>query len=306
MNPIAERDFLKAQILDLERLLCLTQDDFLMTPGLASRKREMERRLAELRMQPRTPQVILYFTGGPVRGSEGIDAQFASKVLDAVQDIATAEYLHRKHGALGARGRLPDAPEARLLLTALPRGSFGLELKQANGSDFVASQQLSDALQHMADLVSAAGESDATYETALGEAPPRVLPKLKAFFEALQQRGARLRLVTGDREISLDEQRVASGVERVRATESEEESISLHGTFRGALLDSSRFDFKLDEGEIISGRLGEEVTDAQARKMLAEIDQPAVANFRRTKLQPRGGAPRWSYELLSLLPDHQG
>lgn len=300
MNPIAERDFLKAQILDLDRLLCLTQDDSLMTPGLDSRKREMERRLAQLPTQPRTPQAILYFAGGPVRGSQGIDAQFASTILETVQHITTAEYLHRKHGALGTRGRMPNAREARLLLTALPRGSFGLELKQADASDLVANQQLGDALQHMADLVSAAGESDAAYETALSEAPLRVLPKLQAFFEALQQHDAHLRLVTGDREITLDGRRVASGVERLKATESDEEMVSLPGAFRGATLDTWRFDFKLDSGEAISGRLSDDLEETQVSQMLAQVNQPAVGNFRRSTLRPRGGTPRRSYELVSL------
>lgn len=302
MNHIAERNFLKAQILDLDRLLGLTGDDPLMSPGLVSRKQQMEQRLAQLPTQVRTPQAILYFAGGPVRGSQGIDAQFASKMLDAVQDIATAEFLHRKHGALGSRGRLPGAPEARLLLTALPRGSFGLELKQADASDLIANQQLGDALQHMADLVSAAGESDAAYETALGEAPLRVLPKLRVFFDTLQQSGAQLRLVTGDREIALDDRRVASGVERVRATEADEETVTLSGSFRGATLNTWRFDFTLDGGEAISGRLSDELTETEVGEMLALVNQPAIGEFRRGKLQPRGGTPRWSYELLSLSP----
>ena len=300
MNLVAERQFLQSQIAELDHLIGLTGDHPLMGPGLLSRKQEMEERLAELPAYTRTPQAILYFAGGPVRGSQGIEAQFASKMLDAVQDIATAEFLHRKHGALGSRGRLPGAPEARLLLTALPRGSFGLELKQADASDLIANQQLGDALQHMADLVSAAGESDAAYETALGEAPLRVLPKLRVFFDTLQQNGAQLRLVTGDREIALDDRRVASGVERVRATESDEETVSLSGTFRGATLNTWRFDFTLDGGEAISGRLSDELIEIQVSEMLARVNQPAIGEFRRGKLRPRGGTPRWSYELLSL------
>ncbi len=304
MNVVAERQFLQAQIAELDHLIALTGDHPLMAPSLLSRKHEMERRLAVLPGLGRTPQAILYFAGRPVRGSQGIDAEFASKILKSVQEMTDVEFLHRKQGIL-QRGRMPDASEARLLLTALPRGSFGLELVQADSSDLVSTQQLGDSLQHVADLVRAAGDSDAEYDAALEDAPERLLPKLREFFETLQRYDARLRLVTGDREIALDNVQIAAGVERVAATESSEENLALAGAFRGATLDTWRFDFKPVEGDPISGRMGETLTEAAVREMLTQVDRPAIGTFRRIALTPRGGTPRWRYELLSLQPQQQ-
>lgn len=298
MNTIAERSFLKSQIVDLDRLIELTGDDPLMTPGLVARKAEFERRLGELPTHRRLPQSTFYFSGGPVRGSKGIDAEFTSKVLDLVQEITTFEFLHRKHGVLSTRGRVAQAPEAKLMLTALPRGSFGLELRPANEFDMVDGQLLGDALQHFTDLLGAASESDAAFETALADAPVRVLPKLKKFFDTLQNYDAQLRLVTGDRELELNKNRVGSAVERVQATGETAEEIVIDGFYRGATLESRKIDFRTTDQQVITARLADEISEQEIGQLT--LNQRLQPTFRRIAIQPRGGSIRYSYELLTL------
>lgn len=299
MNKVAERSFLKSQIVDLDRLIDLTGDDPLMTPGLIARKTEFERRLGDLPTYIRQPQSTFYFSGGPVRGSQGIDAEFASKMLDLVQEITTFEFLHRKHGVLNTRGRVALAPEAKLMLTALPRGSFGLELRPANEFDMVDGQFLGDALQHFTDLLGAASESDAAFETALAEAPVRVLPKLKSLFETLQTYDAQLRLVTGDRELELSRDRIVSAVERVQATSENAEEVVIDGFYRGATLESRKIDFKTLDQQVITARLADDISEQDIGRLV--LNQRLQPTFRRSALQPRGGTVRHSYELLSLV-----
>jgi hypothetical protein len=83
--------------------------------------------------------------GRPVYGSMGIDASFAGRMLEPFQSMVMADYADRWHGVLGSRGRRPGEAQAKLLLTGLPRGSFGLELaplradgRRAEGVEAVA------------------------------------------------------------------------------------------------------------------------------------------------------------------------
>jgi len=300
MNTVAQRDFIRSQILDLDRLIEVTGDNPLMSPGLLSRKADFERRLAELPAYVRRPQTTFYFAGGPVRGSTGIDAEFTSKVLNLVQDMTTIEFLQRKHGVVGSRGPVAKAPEARLMLTALPRGSFGLELRPANEVDLIDDQHLGDALQHFTELLGAASNSDASFETALAEAPVRLLPKLKDFFQTLATFDAQLRLVTGDSELELNQTRISAAVERVQATQTQDEQIILDGFFRGATLDSRKVDFKPLDQDGITARLADEITEDEVGDL--RLNARLRASFRRTSIVPRGGTPRHSYELLSFNP----
>ena len=72
------------------------------------------------------------------------------------------------------------------------------------------------------------------------------------------------------------------------------------GIFRGATLDTWRFDFRTDNGENITGRLGDDVTHDQALEMIHLTDLPCVATMHRALVKTRSGMLRTRYELISL------
>lgn len=187
-----------------------------------------------------------------------------------------------------------------LLLTGTPRGSFGLELSQPDAEDFLAAEQLSDVLIHLTKLIESAGKDDESFAFALDEVSPRVLQRLKEFFKVASDNKARMRIVSGDLECQLNETDVAQAFERVSAAETKDEMVEMPGVFRGATLDTWRFDFRMDGGENITGRLGDDVTHDQALEMIHLTDMPCVATFHRTLVKTRSGMLRTRYELTAL------
>lgn len=300
MSLREKREFIQAQILETERLLALTGDHPLMSPALEQRKEGFEKELKELPPPTRQPRTVLFFAGGPVVGTRGIDAQFASNMIEHFVQMVKSQYSVAKHGDVGSRGIRRGESEARLLLTGTPRGSFGLELSQPDSEDFLASEQLSDVLVQLTKVIESAGRDDESFAFALEEVSPRVLHRLKEFFKMASDNKARMRIVSGDLECQLDETNVAQAFERVSATETTEETIEIPGTFRGATLDTWRFDFRSDAGENISGRLGEDVTQEEALRMIQLTDQRCVATFHRTLVTTGIGPLRSRYELISL------
>ena len=119
-------------------------------------------------------KAVLFFSGGPVQGSIGIDASFTGRVLEPFQSMVMADYADRWHGTVGSRGRRFGEEDSRLLLTALPRGSFGLELSRAEQDELFTEDQLADTLAHVTKLVESSARSDEDFAAELDQTEPRV------------------------------------------------------------------------------------------------------------------------------------
>jgi hypothetical protein len=295
-----QRDFLQAQKVEMDRMLVLAAGDPLATFALQQRREDAEAKLSAL--PPRTTEVraVLFFSGTPVYGSQGIDAQFAAGVLGPFLEMVKTQYAASKHGRVGTRGPRRDESEARLMLTGLPRGSFGLELSKPDSDELFGNVQLSDTLVHLTDVIRSAAQDDETFAVAFEKVSPRVLQRLRDFLKAISDGNASVRVVSGDLECQLDQARVVQAFERVNSAESVEETVEKNGVFRGATLDSWRFDFRSDDEETISGRLDEHVTDDQAAAMLELTNRPSKASLRRISVRTRSGIVRVTYELLAI------
>jgi hypothetical protein len=301
MSAYSQRDFLQTQIAATDRLLSMAGNHPLMAPTLAERRDSLRQQLDALAAEPRQPRSVLFFTGQPVLGSVGIDADFAAKVLQPFLDMVKTQYATTKHGAVGARGPRRDESEAKLLLTALPRGSFGLELSQPHPHDLFSSNQLIETIVRVTEVIKAAGNSDEAFTLALEEVSPRVLTRLKDFLETIANGRAGMRIVSGDVECSLDQRQVSQAFERVSGAHTDERMADFDGTFRGATLDSWRFDFRLDDENTMSGPIGDNLTPEDVETMIRQLtNQPCTALIHVTKVTMRSGAVRARYELRGL------
>src|SRR5437667_4758819 len=121
----------------------------------------------------------------------------------------------------------------------------------------------------------------------MGDASPRVLQRLKDFFKVIADNRADVRLVSGDLECKLDHGQVTQAFERVSGTESRERVDETHGIFRGVTLDSGRFDFRTDNGETITGRVGDDVSDADLNAMPGLTNQRCAAKLRAMTITTR-------------------
>ncbi len=302
MNTRENKEFAQRQVAAMDRFLSWAGDDPLMGPALKQRREEFARQAAELPSAPPAPRAVLFFTGDRVEGSKGIEVEFMTKVLEHFQQMVKTQYAFTKHGRIGDRARQPGGTEAKLLLTGTPRGSFGLELSQPRSGDLFASSKLSETLVRLTQLIKAAGEDDETFGVELEDVTPRVLSRLRRFFKVLADSNATLRLESGDLNVQLDKESVVQAAERVAAVETKPEIVELHGQFRGATLDTWRFDFRADDGLSISGRLADEVTETAAAEMNRFTNQRCLGRLNRIRVVARGALPKERYELLSVFP----
>jgi hypothetical protein len=301
MTTRSQRDFLKVQLLDTQYLKELAGDHPIMSIAFAEREQELRGEIAALPLGNKEARAVLFFSGEPVQGSQGIDASFAGRVLEPFQNMVMADYADRWHGVVGSRGRRTGEAQSRLLLTALPRGSFGLELTRADSDELFEEDQLADTLAHVTRLVEAAARSDEDFAAELDETAPRVIQNLKGFLDVVAKGKAGLRLESGDYRCSMNPIEASDAFNRVSSTITNDETLRISGVFRGALLESWRFDFVDDHGHKISGRIDENLTGEQVSLLAREfLDRHCIASAEKTTVLFKNGRVRTTYVLKGL------
>lgn len=292
----------RAELTGLRQLLVSATDDVFEKPLLQSKIAAREGELRELERDPviSPPDTELLFGGRAVSGSLGIDAKFASQILEAYQDMVSNHYGARLHPGMRGAGRRPGEQESRLFLTALPRGSFGLRLTQPQPEDFLIAQHVGEAMEELTSLVESAAAGDAAFAQGVERFHPRVLIPLGRFLDTLTNREASVTIRSGRRETSLRPEQVRAARTRVAATDTVAEEITLLGVFRGVLLESWKFDFVPDGQQAISGALADSVSDEEAQAMVPLCDHRSEAGLRSTRFRTHGNISRPAYELLRL------
>ena len=304
MTPLRQRQTLQVELSSLRALLQTTPDDPLSTPLMESRAAELEQRIRDIEQRPSlAPTAELFFAEGAAFGSEGLEATFTSEVLESYQNMVTNHYAAKHYGTLKRSGRRRGETETQLFLTALPRGSFGLQLAQPHVEDWVAAGQVSQAMLDLSTLVEATVESDQSFETALSNFDARVFKPLKRFIVALHAGGGNCRVVTGLHETSLNTEQITSAFNRVSAANTDEEEVKMPGIFGGVLTFSCEFDLRPDGAELIRGPLAETVTEATAGAWSQQFTHKHVmATLKISTVITRTGKKKPTYELLALQP----
>jgi hypothetical protein len=301
MTTRTQREFLKVQLLELQKLRDITGDHPLMSVALVERERELEEKIAALPLGNKEARTVLFFSGEPVQGSVGIDASFAGRVLAPFQDMVMADYADKWHGVVGSRGRRAGETQSRLLLTGLPRGSFGLELSRADSDELFQEDQLADTLAHVTRLVESSAKSDEDFATELNETAPRVIQNLREFLDVIAKGKAGLRLESGDFRCTMDPLQASAAFERVSGTITQEERIQARGKFNGILLDSWKYDFSSEDNHKLGGKIDEAITEEEAVALNRQFfNERCTANLLKNTVLFKNGRVRTSYTLKGL------
>lgn len=301
MTTRTQREFLKVQLVETQRLRELAGDHPIMSISLAEREDELQEQIASLPLGKKEARTVLFFSGEPVQGSKGIDANFAGRVLQPFQSMVMADYADRYHGVVGARGPRPGEAQSRMLLTGLPRGSFGLELTRADDDELFGEEQLADTLSHVTRLVESASRSDEDFAAELDQTDPRVIQNLREFLEVIAKGRAGLRLESGDFRCAMTPIEANEAYNRVKGTITSDEQIQIQGVLKGVLLESWRFDFVTEDNHAIGGKIDENLTEDQVVALNREFfNTRCIAAMTKTTVLFKNGRVRTTYLLTGI------
>lgn len=295
------REYIMVQLLETQKMLQVIAGHPVMSLSLRQKEKSLMEQLEKIPVDKKDTKVVLLFSGNPVKGSIGIDAAFIGKVAVPFQSMVTAEFAHRVDGKVGKRGALNKQDESRLFLTALPRGSFGIELSKLESSDLFEDNQLSDSLSHVTKLIESSSKSDEDFAAELDGTTPRTIQSLKEFFKVISDDQAGVTIESGGIRCELNPVEVKSGYERVSGTITTEAPKTVSGTLKGILLESWKFDFIDEQGNTITGRIDENLTEEQVSEFITKyFNKSCKALLKEGKVLFKNGRERISYILTSI------
>ena len=301
MSQIREIRKRQVELAGLRALLDGAPDHPFAKPLLASRVTDLEREIAEMEQNPvRTPETDIFFTGGAARGAMALEAKFASKILDSYPDIVTNQYTAVYFGNVSKSGRRRGETSSKLYLTALPKGSFGLQLSQPFKEEFFTAENLAEVMEQVAVLIEAAGQSDEAFDTVSDRFHARALKPLGRFFDAMVNARCQCRVLSGHQETSLTYEQVVAAQDRVAISSEEDEERTIYGFFGGNLMQSRTFELTPNNGALITGFLDQFISDEQAQSWAHLTGQAVRAELRVTIITTRSGRKKPRYELMDL------
>lgn len=271
--------------------------------GMSFRERleELQHQLDEIPADRKEATITLLFSGAPVHGSTGIDAQFLGKALLPFQKMVHADLVQRGYGKVGARGQIKNADDARLYITALPRGSFGVELSKLDDANNFDEDHVADSLVHISKLIQSSGASDEEFAANLDEVSQRTLNGLRQFLKIVAEDKAGVIIESGNIRSSLTDAEVQSAYNRVSETITKPSTARIKGVLKGILLESWKFDFLSENDEKISGSISRNLNEQQATQFMAQFfNQECIATFDKTTVYFKNGRIKDSYVLTNI------
>lgn len=301
-----DEERLEAELAALDALLAqMPESDYLARVGFQSRRDEARDSLARLRELPDTQaRVALFFGGEPVFGSEGVKVRFASEAVGSFQDLLTNVWGSSQGAPVSLAGPIKDQERSQLHITHLLHGSFGFLLEELDerGTRLFDSS-LKAAADQAAKVISGfAAEDDRQFSSVIEELSPRIFTSIRKFLNFVHSDRATFRLVEGDVDLRVNQEGVERAWQRAEHSRIDEDQIAVMGRLLGVIPIHRRFEFEVDGGQVISGRVGEEFGHSYLERISTE--QFAGRRWRallyRKLVEKIGRPPVESYVLLRL------
>lgn len=306
-----ELSALQADLANIDRLISKRSEktDPIGFFQLTNRRAEVLETINKIQENPeRSASVALFFGGGPVLGSKGINADFAGKAIEAFQDLVSKRFANIETGILGTRGPVPLKANTELMLTDVARGSFGLVLEEIKSNESLSETAMQFVVDEVAQtIVDFSSPDEDRFETALATVDSRSLISLRDFFRLLDEQHATLRVVEGERDAELDFKAVKLARERTDFTEIDDKTTDEIIGRLYILPAHRRFELELvPTSETLYGSISAEFSKENLNKFKNGTD--VVGKIWRTKMRIRktvrvNQQPKLTYTLMGLIEE---
>lgn len=254
---------LQGQLEAVEQMLSSTSNILMRT--------SLENRVALLEQQIETAasssidvaRFDVWFSGRGVYGSQGISAVFMRDTMQALMGMIQSS-ARDKVRRLREEHRKASMPRGQFYVTALTHGSFGYELayKDEQGSLF-DDPAIVDSIRGTMSVIETATKGHLEMEQLIHEQPIRMVSNLKDLFTTLKKQGSTLRMEAGSRALMLDSTHVSQGYDNISLSDIIEKDEQVVAVFKGALIESGKFEYTDAEGHLVRGHMSEDLSGEQ-------------------------------------------
>lgn len=299
MSLIKELESVRAQIVDTKRLYEMVKNHPIMSISMMEQLDALQDKLNSFPKNVIEAKVQLLFSGGAVQGSIGIKSTFVNRILGPFQEMVRKKATDIRYG--GKRVSIKKTAYTDLYLTALPTGSFGIELSQIEQSDVHDGPEIAEAINEVMELIAKTAEGEETFDAVLENTSYKSLGDLQKFLKSISSEGSMLKMTSGSKTLELSNEKITDAYERVSEVIDETEEIEVEGILRGFLLDSGRFEFQSSSGKKISGLIGDEIDENKLINLPNEFyTQLSIFRLRTHKSSYKTGKDKLIYELIDI------
>ena len=231
----------------------------------------LQNRVAYIRQQmtvaAETPlaeaRLDVWFSGRGVYGSQGISTGFMNDTMKALVGMIQSS-TRDKVRRLREEHRRAEMPRGKFYVTALTHGSFGYELayKDEQGSLF-DDPAIVDSIRGTMDVIETASKTGMDMDTLIREQPIRMVSNLKDLYTALKKHGSTLRMESGSSAVRLNINSVNQGYDNICHSDIIEKPEDVQAVFKGALIESGKFEYTDAEGRLVRGNVSDDLTSDQ-------------------------------------------
>jgi len=263
MLPRLRKESLLAELASLESILRkLSEDDIFSRAGYESRIENLKTEINIIDSEiPNEANAALIFSGSPVIGSLGIEAEFSAAILGNFQEVISKLLAQYKRENISRVGPIPGKDTSRLFITNILHGSFGFELKEIPDQFALSDTKLKKAVEDATNIIVTLGQESDKFEEEIAHLNTRTYESFKSFFTTIHNKEALFKIASSNITESFDKIMVERAFNRITSTKLEEQEMIITGKLLGILPDSHRYEFE-HESIILRGPVGKGVDDA--------------------------------------------
>jgi hypothetical protein len=205
------------------------------------------------------------FQGRPVVGSHGIASAFglaATRAYTKIVQVVAAQWYQAQ--PLANSRPLKADSRFDLLVVGPAFGSFGFELEEPIAEQLTIEERsvLARSLEKTQLILKGALESDEALAQTLDDSDDRTLSAVRAFLKVLGDNDATCAIQSGERLFRFESaEQIAQSRLRVEWKNIKREEVTREGQFVGARPGPRDFEFQVEGGESIAGRVNLAVAD---------------------------------------------
>ena len=256
-------EWLTSQLVATESLLAATGDNPVMRISLEKRIARLKRQIEEARHLPDEAKLSVWFSGKGVYGSSGIEQGFMESTSKSIVGMINASTRQTVRKLREAKKKA-DMPKGQFYITNLMRGSFGYELafRDEQGSLF-EDTAIIDSIHNVMGVLDVATEKGVNVDELIKEQPIRLLSNLKDLLCTLNKKKSILKMESGHSTLELNLPRVNTGYDNICSKDILEKPDVILGTFKGAFIESGKFEYTDEEGKVKHGDISDDLSGDQ-------------------------------------------
>ncbi|MEY8607263.1 MULTISPECIES: hypothetical protein [Bacteroidales] len=294
---------IQSQILEIEKLLAMANGNPFIEISLNERLTELKEQLDQF-IERIEPKIKLLFSGDAVYGSLGISSNFVSRTMIPIQNLIRLQTSVSRYGNNDSkRGTIRGKKLSELYLTTLERGSFGYELSLLNPKDLFEEEEVAQSIKSVIDIINDISNSDETFEQRIQSLPARGLGFLNSFFKEVSNNNSILKIESGSEYIELSSTQVKRSYSRVSSTICNEEEVTEKAFFKGALIDTGKFEISTPFGMKINGDISADLTQDEIAQYNRDFsNEECMVTLMKFTTIYHNGNERTTYELMKIHP----